>query len=220
MPNSWIGLILSFVLVFVIIGLSELFQRLKIYGPEGSRKFIHIGVSNWWFLMFYYFDNLWIALIAPFIFILLNYYSYKTNLIKSMEREGKGNLGTVYFPIALFILVIFSFIVKDSFYGGVGILVLGYGDGLAGLIGSKFGKTKVYHDKTLAGLLTMFIASFVVILLLFMIYTPITGFVVYLFSFVIAITASLVELFTKKGLDNLTVPFVVTLLTYLLVGLI
>lgn len=220
MPNSWLGLILSFVLVFVIIGLSELFQRLKIYGPEGSRKFIHIGVSNWWFLMFYYFDNLWIALIAPFIFILLNYYSYKTNLIKSMEREGKGNLGTVYFPIALFILVIFSFIVKDPFYGGVGILVLGYGDGLAGLIGSKFGKTKVYHDKTLAGLLTMFIASFIVILLLFMIYTPITGFVVYLFSFVIAITASLVELFTKKGLDNLTVPFVVTLLTYLLVGLI
>lgn len=220
MPNSWLGLILSFVLVFVIIGLSELFQRLKIYGPEGSRKFIHIGVSNWWFLMFYYFDNLWIALIAPFIFILLNYYSYKTNLIKSMEREGKGNLGTVYFPIALFILVIFSFIVNNPFYGGVGILVLGYGDGLAGLIGSKFGKTKVYHDKTLAGLLTMFIASFVVILLLFMIYTPITGVVVYLFSFVIAITASLVELFTKKGLDNLTVPFVVTLLTYLLVGLI
>ena len=48
------------------------------------------------------------ALIPPVIFVVLNYYSNRKDLIKSMEREGDSNLGTVYFPISLIVLILLT----------------------------------------------------------------------------------------------------------------
>ena len=39
-----LGLVLSYVLVFLIIGISTVLQKTKLVGDEGARKFIHIGV--------------------------------------------------------------------------------------------------------------------------------------------------------------------------------
>ena len=214
--NDVYGLILSYVLVFVVIGLSTLLQKKGLVGDEGARKFIHIGVSNWWILAMLTFENLWLASIAPVTFILLNYYSYKTNLIKSMERSGNGNLGTVYFPISLLILVLISFMPGSNPYiGAVGILTLGYGDGLAAVIGKKYGKRKLINGKSLEGSLTMLVVSFIVVLTLALL-NGLTLPLALLVSTVIAVFATLVELYTPKGLDNLSVPLLSSLVYYLL----
>lgn len=214
--NDVYGLILSYVLVFVVIGLSTLLQKKGLVGDEGARKFIHIGVSNWWILAMLTFENVWLASIAPVTFILLNYYSYKTNLIKSMERSGNGNLGTVYFPISLLILVLISFMPGSNPYiGAVGILTLGYGDGLAAVIGKKYGKRKLINGKSLEGSLTMLVVSFIVVLTLALL-NGLTLPLALLVSTVIAVFATLVELYTQKGLDNLSVPLLSSLVYYLL----
>ena len=210
-----LGLVLSYVLVFIIIGLSTLLQKKGILGDEGARKFIHIGVSNWWLLAMFTFDDVWFAIIPPITFIILNYYSYKTNLIKSMERSGNGNLGTVYFPISLLILVILTFgVTFNPLIGAIGILTLGYGDGLAAAIGSKWGKRKLIYGKSVEGSLTMFLATFIVTftLLAFNFSLPIALSV----GLVLAISATLIELYTPKGLDNLTVPLLTSLIYYLI----
>ncbi|PKK86995.1 MAG: hypothetical protein CVV63_02615 [Tenericutes bacterium HGW-Tenericutes-8] len=210
-----LGLVLSYVLVFVIIGLSTILQKKGVLGDEGARKFIHIGVANWWVLAMFTFDNVWYAIIPPITFIILNYYSYKTNLIKSMERSGNGNLGTVYFPISLLILVILTFgVTFEPLIGAIGILTLGYGDGLAAVIGSKFGKRKLIYGKSVEGSLTMLAATFVVtfILLAFNFSIPISLAV----ALVLAISATMIELYTPKGLDNLTVPLLTSLIYYLI----
>ena len=214
-----LGLVLSYVLVFVIIGLSTVLQKKGILGDEGARKFIHIGVSNWWVLAMFTFDNVWFAIIPPITFIILNYYSYKTNLIKSMERSGNGNLGTVYFPISLLILVTLTFgVTNNPLIGAIGILTLGYGDGLAAAIGSKWGKRKLIYGKSVEGSLTMFLATFIVtfILLAFNFSLPIALSV----ALVLAIAATLIELYTPKGLDNLTVPLFTSLIYYLILIII
>ena len=210
-----LGLVLSYVLVFVIIGLSTLLQKKGILGDEGARKFIHIGVSNWWLLAMFTFDDVWFAIIPPITFIILNYYSYKTNLIKSMERSGNGNLGTVYFPISLLILVILTFgVTFNPLIGAIGILTLGYGDGLAAVIGSKWGKRKLIYGKSVEGSLTMLLATFIVTftLLAFNFSFPIALSV----ALVLAISATVIELYTPKGLDNLTVPLFTSLIYYLI----
>lgn len=217
MSNVW-GLILSYVLVFAVIGLSSFLQKKGIIKEEGARKFIHIGVSNWWILAILFFKGdyaLWFAIIAPITFIILNYLSYRLDLIKAMERGGKGSLGTVYFPISLLILVIISFgVLNRPEFGAFGILILGYGDGLAAIIGKSYGKKELMHGKTLEGTLTMFLASLLVSLILVFVF--LNGFNSIYIAFILAVSATVIELYSPKGLDNLTVPLGSSVILYLL----
>ncbi len=210
----------SFIFVFLIIGLSTLLKNKKILADEAARKFVHISVSNWWFFVLF-FNELLYALIAPVAFIMLNYLSYKNNIFKVLERSGKSDLGTIYFPISLFILVLFTFLVgPDKIYefaAAIGILVLGYGDGLAAVVGKKFGKKTLIHGKSLIGSSVMFIVSILVTVTVILIYQPILPLYVSILMVVfVAFTATLVELLTPKGLDNLTIPLTVTLVVTLL----
>lgn len=210
--NNYLGLLLSYALIFLVIGMSTVLQKTKIVGDEGARKFIHIGVSNWWILAMLLFDNVLFAIIPPITFIILNYYSYKTNLIKSMERGGQGNLGTVYFPISLLILVAITFGLDEPMIGAIGILILGYGDGLAAVFGKAYGKRTIVPGKTVAGTIAMFISSLVVAIIIFSIAWPSH---VHL-AIAVSGIATLIELHTPKGLDNLSVPLGTSLFTYLL----
>lgn len=219
--NVW-GLVLSYVLIFLVIGLSTVLQKAKIIGDEGARKFIHIGVSNWWILaMIFFTDNnrMWFAMIPPITFIILNYISYRQNLFKAMERGGQGNLGTVYFPISLLILVILTFGILDRpEVGAIGILTLGYGDGFAAVFGVKYGKHKLAFGKSVEGSLAMFVASLVVgVMVSTLVFSLTTALFV---GLVIALLATVIELFSPKGFDNLTVPLATSLLYYLIIILI
>lgn len=216
--NIW-GLITSYVLIFVIIGISTFLQKKKVLGDEGARKFIHIGVSNWWILAMIFFEGaqgIWYAIIPPITFIILNYLSYRLNIVKAMERGGKGNLGTVYFPISLLILVIISFgVLKNPYIGAMGILILGYGDGLAAVIGKKYGKHTIASGKTIEGTMTMFVASFIVAVVITNMLYPLL--LALLIALGVALVAALVELYTPRGLDNLSVPLFVSLVFYLFI---
>lgn len=216
--NVW-GLITSYLLIFIVIGISTVLQKKKILGDEGARKFIHIGVSNWWILAMIFFEGsqgVWYAIVPPITFIILNYLSYRLNLVKAMERGGKGNLGTVYFPISLLILVILSFgVFNNPYIGAMGILILGYGDGLAAVIGKKYGKHPLAFGKSVEGTVTMFIASLIVAVVITSMLYPIL--LAILISLGVALVAALVELYTPKGLDNLSVPLLVSLVFYLFI---
>lgn len=205
---------ISILFVFMMIGISSFLYRKKWVNLETSRKIIHIGVSNWWLFMFFAFDALIPAMIPPVLFIVLNYVSYKKNIFTSMERKEDHSLGTIYFPISLLMMVIFSYILSNPLIAGSGIFVLGYGDGLAAIFGKNFGKHKIYKNKTILGTSVMLITSFVMILFLasFILSTQ----NVLVISFIVASVATLVELFSPKGLDNLTIPIMTSVLLYLL----
>lgn len=142
----------------------------------------------------------------PVIFIFFNLISYKKNLVKSMGNKKMNRMGTVYYPVSLLLAVIYAFVLDDKIIPGIGILILGYGDGLAAVIGNKY-KSKVIVDfKTVYGTLTMFIASFVVSFVMLLIFKNISIPYALLISLVLALFATVFELFSPYGLDNLTVP--------------
>jgi phytol kinase len=215
--NDLLYVALSFVFVFFILGLSSFLQQRRILDNEGARKFVHIGVAHWWFFTLLFTDLLY-AMIAPIAFIILNYLSYRQNIFKAIERGGKGNLGTVYFPISLALLVLFTFLVgvnkEYQYIGAIAMLTLGYGDGLAAVIGKRFGKITLIKGKTLEGSLVMLVATALVTTFIILTYMPPLVSPV-LFVVFIAVFATLIEMVTPKGLDNLTVPLGVALITYL-----
>lgn len=219
MNNVW-GVLLTIIPIFLVIGLATVLQKQSIIGDEGSRKLVHIGVSNWWILAMVLFDDPIWASIAPLTFIVLNYISYRQNLFSAMERSGKGNLGTVYFPISLLVLSLLTFsnllgVAQAEFIGAAGILVMGYGDGLAAVVGKAVGKHRWKSGKSLEGSLTMFVASFVVVLIVGLL-QPLTASIWLLIAaaLVIASLATVLEAYTPYGLDNLSVPLLTSLVYY------
>ena len=161
---NWLGIIVSYLYIALVIIGAKAFEK---KGKEASRKFIHIMLGNWWIIAMYFFTNVWFAAFVPATFIIINYMSYKKNLIKVMERDEQDGFGTVYYAISLLMLVIVSFgVYKQPSLGLVPTLVMAYGDGFAAIVGKsikskryKLGETK----KSFAGSLTMFIISTILI---------------------------------------------------------
>lgn len=219
--NNWIGILVSYIYIVLVIVGAKLFER---KGKEASRKFIHIMLGNWWFIAMYYFTNILFAAFVPATFVIINYLSYKKDIIKVMEREKQDGLGTVYYAISLLILVIVSFgIYKMPSLGLIPNLVMAYGDGLAGLVGKGI-KSKKYKlsdtKKSVAGSITMFIISSILI----------GGYLAFwhvnefwatphwpLVSVLIGFVITAIEAISAKGTDNVTVPLG-TLCMLLLIG--
>lgn len=216
--NNVFGIIFSIIFVFLIIGVSSILTRFNLLSNEGSRKFIHIGVSNWWIIAMIFFNNNIYASIVPALFVVINYISYKKQVFKAMERDGsKNDLGTVYFALSLLILSLITFKnVEYSYLGALGILIMGYGDGFAAVIGVKYGKNKfkvLENEKSLEGSLAMFIFSFIVSIVILYIFNPVN---IILYSLVLAIISTFLEAFSPYGLDNLAVPLGTSFVYYLI----
>lgn len=221
MDNNLLGIIISLLFVFCIIGISTILTKKKIITGEASRKFIHIGVCNWWIIAMIYFDNRYYAAIIPALFVVINYISYKYQVIEAMERDGgKKDLGTVYYAISLLILSLFTLGEGNNGYiGALGIFTMGYGDGFAAVVGTFKGTKYIPIGKSLKskeGTFTMLVVTFAVITLILGICTEISIGAVILYAIDLSIVATLLELFTPHGLDNLTVPLGVSFIYYLI----
>lgn len=211
--NLW-GVVVSFVFVFVILFASRYMSR---FGIEASRKFVHIVLANWWIIAMIFFDSALFAAIVPFVFIMLNFLSYRYGIFKTVERGGgKEDLGTVYYAISLLILALVSFQNPDLAYiGAVGVFAMGYGDGFAAVVGTStnFVPFRIFKaKKSLGGSLAMFIATFGAVFLLLVVVGVHNAF---LAALLVGLLATVIEILTPRGFDNLTVPLLSTLFYYL-----
>lgn len=181
-----------------------------------TRKLIHILFANYYFIPFFmvpHKDDVLIAIIPPLIFMGLNFLSYRYKIVKAIERDDQKEIGTIVYPLSLaLLLVISNYFFELPYVGLLGALLLGYGDGIAGIIGRKYNKQK--SNKTLIGFLSMFVTSLIVTLFVVLIFNGVK----YLyFAPIIALLAALFEFYGPFGIDNFTVPLFSAIAYYLLV---
>ncbi|MFP4362363.1 MAG: diacylglycerol/polyprenol kinase family protein [Spirochaetia bacterium] len=212
MPNI-VGLVVSYFYIFLFIGIATAAMKFGKISTGLSRKIIHIGVSHWWLIAMYFFTSPFWAMIGPITFIILNALSYKINIFEAMDAGGKkSNLGTVYFPISLLVLVLLAWNGNIPLYAGaLGVLIMGWGDGLAAIVGSRGLKSPKINlfgiNKSLSGTLTMFAVSIIVAVVILSVFNPALAVTsILLQAGVLSLFATLIELFTPFGIDNLTVP--------------
>jgi dolichol kinase len=180
--------------------------------PEGSRKFLHIMTGNIAFLLPVFVTKEVMAFLAAGPFILFTFLMSPYTPIKKIRGKtsaaGHG-MGLVYYSITW---TIFAYLFFDNMVViAIGILSMSYGDGLASVIGIKFGKKKYQvlgDEKSYVGSFAMFIFTFITMIIALFYYNINVTFYVILVLVFIAFIASIVEGLTPKGLDNLTVPFV------------
>ena len=205
--NELIAVAVSYLFVASIVLFGVGLYLLRIVSAETTRKIIHIGVIHWWLIAIAFIDSTWVALIGPLSFIVINTLNVNLRLIPGIQREESKDFGTVYYAVSLSMITYAAYEFNMVTAASIALFVMGYGDGFAALIGKKVPSKKIRPNKSIVGSLTMVLVSFGVS------YYWSQDIVI---SFVIAITAGVVELFSPKGLDNLTVPFIIFVLAGLL----
>lgn len=216
--NNLTPILVSFGYIGMVIVLGTLISKISKSPKEVSRKFIHIMVGNWVFLYPCY-NQLWSLLFVPIVFIIINTFSLKYALIEAMERDNDEGYGTIYYAISLTVLSYLAFTLQQPILLYVGTLIMTYGDGIAAIIGKKYGKNlkfKKFPEKSLPGSLTVALVSFIVTLLsLTILIEGITILPRIIISIITSIFAVYLELIGNKGLDNLILPIGASLITYL-----
>ena len=209
-----LGIFISIAYIFLIIFISSLLSKKH---SELSRKVVHIGVCYWWIIVILFFNNMLLTCIVPALFCIINFISYKKDIFKSMERDDKKSLGTVYYAISCLALTLLSFLwFKNRLYAGIGLFAMGYGDGLAALAGTNFKSKKFVifgNEKTIVGSITMFVASFIAISILALCFNQFS----ILGVLIVSAIATLIEAVSPFGLDNITVPILTSILAYFII---
>lgn len=192
----------------VVLAAAELVARFTPLGGEISRKIVHIGVGNVILLAWWLHIPDWVGIAAAIVSSIATLISYWYPVLASVSGVGRKSFGTFFYSVSIGLLIAYFWPQGLQAHAVLGILVMTWGDGLAALIGQRFGKhpyTVWDMTKSWEGTATMAIAS-----------TIVSGSILslaYGFSASVALTAVIVaavatglESFSKFGLDNLSVP--------------
>lgn len=207
-PDLWLDIGIVALGLGAIVLLAETLHRGVSANSELPRKVVHIGTGNvillaWWLQI-----PAWVGISASIIASIIALLSYYIPFLPGINSVGRKSWGTFFYAISIGVLIAWFWPLQQFHYAAIGILVMTWGDGLAGLIGQKFGKHfyEVWGmKKSWEGSLTMALASYVVSSLILL---SVQGNVwqTWLVPVAIALFATCLEAFSKLGIDNLTVP--------------
>lgn len=206
---EWIAAIGTIVIVGIVLALLEWTGKKLQVQPETIRKWIHIAVGHWVFLALAWMEHWYVAITPLLFFTLINWITLKRGTGR-MNQVERVSYGTVYYPIALALLVLFFF-EQEPMALVAGSMVLAWGDGLAALVGKRFGKTFYTRGKirrSFEGSIAMFLASFLVLTVTFLFYEEPTWLAVS-YGFLLANIAALIEAVSYRDTDNLLIPLTI-----------
>jgi dolichol kinase len=214
-----LGVLIVYIYVAVLLIITE---KLLKDSPELSRKILHIMVGNIAFLLPVFMTREIMAFVAAGPFIIFTFLMSPYTPIKKIKGRtstaGHG-MGLVYYAITWTILAYFFF--DHMVVIAIGILAMSYGDGFASIIGRRYGKQtyNITGDiKSFVGTAAMFFFTFVTIIIGVLYYqyinsaVPVMTLGTIIIFLMLAAIAAIIEGFTPKGLDNLTVPLAIAFL--------
>lgn len=207
-PDLWLQVGLIGLGLGAIVLLAETLHRRLSTSSELARKIVHIGTGNvilvaWWLQI-----PAWVGIAASIIASIIALLSYYIPFLPGINSVGRKSFGTFFYAISIGVLVAWFWPLQQFQYAAIGILVMTWGDGLAGLIGQQFGQHpyEVWGmKKSWEGSLAMALTSYAVSSLILL---SVQGNVwqTWLVPVAIALVATALETFSKLGIDNLTVP--------------
>ena len=203
----------------MIVLISDILSRFWAVNGEITRKVVHIGTGNvillaWWLQI-----PAWVGVSASIVASIVTLVSYKLPILPGVNSIGRKSFGTFFYAVSMGILVGYFWGIHQPQYAAIGILTMSYGDGMAALIGQRYGKHKYKvggMTKSWEGSLTMFLISYLICNII-LIFTFANTWQNSLISILLAIFATGLESLSWWGIDNLTVPIGSAFIGYALV---
>jgi phytol kinase len=230
--NLWLPFIITLFLALLWLRINDYLAHKGLVDSHLSRKIIHIGTGPIFVLCWLLFpENQWSRYIAALIplgitlqFALVGLGLWKDqSSVEAMSRSGDRKeilRGPLFYGIVFILVTIFYW--RNSSIGILALMMLCGGDGLADVIGKRFGKLVLpwSKNKTFAGSIAMFLGSLLFSSLVLFVYFN-AGYLTGNFSSnllpitVICIAGTFVESLPVGDIDNITVPAVAVLLGHL-----
>lgn len=214
---------LTFIYVFGLVAVMNFCVTSFNLPQDISRKLTHIGAGSLIVFLPLYNDLHWskylnVTIFVVWIILLIQkglFASDDDEAVKTMTRNGnKSELlkGPLYFVI---VATICGTLFYKTFPGIIAIATLGWGDGIAPIIGSRYGKLKyeVLSSKSVEGSLSMFVAAFTASTFFVWLIIPTELDIVRIL--LLSAIATVVEACSPKEIDNLLIPTAVILTVYI-----
>lgn len=204
-----ITMVLTVFAVFVILLVCEFWWQKKQADDEFSRKTVHITIGSFvafwpFFLTWHQIEFLSLAFLAV---ISISKYLHLFEAIHSVQRP---TLGELFFAAAVGAVAL---ITDDKWVYTAALLQMSLADGLAAVVGTRFGGRHKYlvfgYPKSLLGTTTFFVVSMAILITLNHRLPESLGPGLILGT---SLLATLIENIGVKGADNLLVPLVVALI--------
>lgn len=203
----------------IVLSLAEWISRQEKFDAEVPRKIVHIGTGNVILLAWWLQTPLSLGLFASILFCGVTLLSYRFPILPSVSGIGRRSWGTFFYALSIGLLIFFFWGRSLPQFAAIGILTMTWGDGLAAIIGKRFGDHPYQLwdvQKSWEGSFTMFLVSLLITSsIVLSIYGSTLGFVsTFGIALVVSAIATALEAFSKYGLDNLTVPVGTAALCY------
>ncbi len=223
----------------IVLSLGDIVRRKMNMSPDFTRKIIHLfaGFAIW---SVPYYSHPWVATLVALTFVIMLGLAGRERFSKFFEAMARpedlehGSVrGPFWYAVSITILTgLFTFTGHESWYfvAAAGIQIMMLGDGMSAPIGMKYGSNhtrKIFGSiRSLHGTFALFLFGFLGALLAFwffgvvnfgllVIAGEIQWFTIFMIVLVGSLTATIVELFSPKGTDNITVPFISTFIMFM-----
>ena len=216
--NLWLRIATVPVYVGTIVLIAELLHRYTNTNPEQVRKVVHIGTGNVIILAWLLQLPAWVGITSAVLGGIVTLISYRLPILPGVNSVGRKSLGTFFYAVSIGVVTAVFWSLNLPYYGVIGILIMAWGDGLAAIIGQRFGKHPYIifgNTKSWEGTLTMLFVSYgIVSIVLFSVQGNIVQ--TWIVGIPVAMMATAVESIAIWGLDNLTVPLISAGLAFLI----
>lgn len=217
-----LGFIIWVVIFATVYGLAELMYGIFKVPAVYTRKYLHVVCG---FLLIYYpfvMASYGVVALVCGVCCIVLVIARKKKLMPSLFNVDYNTDGSLYYTLNVFVMyIIWSFHTESFVMYRIPMAILTFSDAAAAITGRKWplGKFSVWTDtwKTRSGSMAFFLVSSVVV---FILLSPLS----YLYStlqivlvtVVIALVTTIVEAFSPKGTDNITVPVSAAMLLWVL----
>jgi phytol kinase len=208
--SLWLRIATVPVYVGAIVLTAELLHRYTDTQPEQVRKVVHIGTGNVIIIAWLLQLPAWVGIISGLLAGIVTLVSYRLPILPGVNSVGRKSLGTFFYAVSIGILTAIFWNLELPYYGVIGILIMAWGDGLAAIVGQRFGKhpyTIFGNLKSWEGTSTMLVVSYAIVAIVLL---SVQGNIwqTWAVGIPVAIAATAVESIAQWGLDNLSVPLI------------
>jgi len=222
--NNLLALLITFLIAFLWLAFCKFLSQKGLVSSSTSRKIVHIGTGPIFVLCWLLFSETisarWLASLVPLLitvqFIFAGIGIIKDErIIKSLSRSGDPKeilKGPLYYGIVFIIITILFW--RYSPIGIVALMILCGGDGIADLVGSRWGKHYPIpwsKSKSLVGSLGMFMGGLIFSFTILAIFISAGFFQLSLLEtlsklLIVCISTTIVESLPFDNIDNVSVP--------------
>ena len=194
-----------FLLCFALILILCEFLHKKGIQAEYTRKIAHSLSALLSLTIPVYFSSKWYALLFVIAAFLIVYIGKRKHFLKSIHSVKRKTYGAFLLPVAIGIVYYVSVWKQDNMFFILPVFILAISDPLACYFGTTYKSKVLKSEKTLIGTLVFFFLTVIICTTIILLHRS-ADLKILSIALCISVIASVIELISPNGSDNLTIP--------------